>query len=61
MMDAVKGNAVNPEWPILPPDYKVSDDILNMSCIAKDWHPSEEELEADFRLAHIWKEISDQE
>lgn len=44
------------EWPILPPDFKVSDEILNMACISADWKPTKEELEADPRLAHIWEE-----
>ena len=39
------------EWPVLPPDYKVSEEILQMSgCIPM---PSREEIEADPRLAHI--------
>jgi len=52
--------AVEPEWPVLPPDFKVSDEILNMAFIKKDWHPSQEELSADPRLAHIWGEMSDE-
>ena len=45
------------EWPVLPPDYKVSEEILQMSgCIPTEWKPSKEELENDPRLAHIWEE-----
>ena len=45
------------EWPVLPPDFKVSEEILNFQI--KDWkEPTKEELEADPRLAHIWEELS---
>jgi hypothetical protein len=44
------------EWPVLPPDFKVSEEIKKMQCIPADWKPSKEELEADPRLAHIWEE-----
>ena len=44
--------ALEPEWPVLPPDYKVSEEILNFAIL--DWkEPSKEELDADPRLAHI--------
>ena len=43
------------EWPVLPPDFKVSDEILSFAI--KDFKdPTKEELEADPRLAHIWEE-----
>lgn len=43
-----------PEWPVLPPDFKVSEDIKMMQCIPADWKkPSKEELDNDPRLAHI--------
>ena len=48
-------HAVEPEWPVLPPDFKVSDEILSFAI--KDFkYPTKEELEADPRLAHIWEE-----
>lgn len=50
--------AVEPEWPVLPPDYKVSEEILGFACIPANWKPTKEELEADPRLAHIWEECS---
>ena len=41
------------EWPKLPKDYKVSQEILNLQCV-KNWkEPSREELEEDPRLAAI--------
>lgn len=43
-----------PEWPVLPPDFKVLEDIKMMQCIPADWEtPSKEELDKDPRLAHI--------
>jgi len=40
------------EWPVLPPDFKVSDEIASLQI--KGWEePSKEELEADPRLAQI--------
>ena len=53
--------AVEPEWPVLPPDYKISDEVRNLACIRPDWKPTEEELEADPRLAHIWEEMNDED
>ncbi|MBQ7709387.1 MAG: toxin-antitoxin system HicB family antitoxin [Bacteroidales bacterium] len=50
--------AVEPEWPVLPKDFKVSEEILGMACVPAGWAPSKEELEADPRLAHIWGECS---
>lgn len=41
------------EWPHLPKDYKVSQEILDLQCV-KNWkEPSREELEEDPRLAAI--------
>lgn len=51
-------SAVEPEWPLLPPDYAVSEEIKNLTCIRQDWKPTQEELEADPRLAHIWEEMN---
>ncbi len=50
--------AVEPEWPILPPDFKVSEEIRSLTCILGNWRPTQEELDADPRLAHIWEEMS---
>ncbi len=47
---------VEPEWPVRP--QKISDEILGMACIPADWRPTQEELDADPRLAHIWEEMS---
>ena len=50
--------AVEPEWPVLPPDFKVSEEILSFKI--ENWkEPTKEELEADPRLAHIWEELGD--
>ena len=39
------------DWPVLPPDFDISDELKAMQCsIAM---PSKEEIEADPRLAHI--------
>ena len=46
-----------PEWPVLPPDFKVSEEIKKMHCISSGWkEPPKEELDKDPRLAHIWGE-----
>ncbi len=40
------------EWPTLPADFKVSEEILSFQI--DGWkEPSKEELEADPKLAHI--------
>jgi hypothetical protein len=49
-------SAVEPEWPVLPLNFTVSDDILQLQCVPSQWKPSEEELASDPRLAHIWEE-----
>ena len=46
---------VTPEWPVLPPDYKVSDEIRSYQCIGKDWRPSQEDLQSDIKLKRIWE------
>lgn len=46
---------VTPEWPVLPPDYKVSDEIRSFQCIGKDWRPSQEDLQSDIKLKRIWE------
>ena len=45
------------EWPVLPSDFRVSEEIQDMKCIPAGWRPSKKELEADPRLAHIWEEL----
>lgn len=41
------------EWPKLPKDYKVSQEILDLQCV-KEWkEPTEEELREDPRMAAI--------
>jgi hypothetical protein len=41
------------EWPRLPKDYKVSQEILNLRCVTGWKEPTEEELKEDPRLAAI--------
>ena len=41
------------EWPHLPKDYKVSQEILNLRCVTGWKEPTEEELKEDPRLAAI--------
>ena len=56
-VEEVLDRASRVEWPVLPPDFKVSEEILNFQI--KDWkEATKEELEADPRLAHIWEELS---
>lgn len=55
-VEEVLDRASRVEWPVLPPDFQVSEEIKRMQCIPADWKPSKEELEADPRLAHIWEE-----
>ena len=43
--------AIEPEWPTLPADYKISDEILRMN--GRVPMPSEERKQADSRLKHI--------
>lgn len=41
------------EWPKLPKDYAISQEILDLQCV-KNWkEPTKEELEEDPRLAAI--------
>lgn len=46
--------AVEPEWPVLPPDFKISEEILKMNGSVK--MPSKETIEANPRLKHILKD-----
>ena len=41
------------EWPRLPQDYPVSEEILSLRCTGHWVEPSREELEADPRMAHV--------
>ena len=47
------------EWPTIPKDFKVSDEILNMRCFRLE-KPSKEELEADPKLAYLWEKYVEQ-
>jgi hypothetical protein len=49
-------NTMEKEWPVLPPDFKVSERILRMRCVHATPKLTEEELQADPRLAHICEE-----
>jgi hypothetical protein len=45
------------EWPVLPPDFQISEEVRSFQIM--DWkEPTKEELEADPKLAHIWEELS---
>lgn len=47
------------EWPRLPDDFKVSEEIMNFQI--KGWkEPSLEELQSDPRLAHLLGETDKQ-
>ena len=39
------------DWPVLPPDFKISDELKAIQCCIA--MPSKEEIEADPRLKHI--------
>lgn len=54
-MGVEKEIRLEPEWPVLPLDYKVSEEIRSFQCIDKDWRPSQEELESDPKLKRIWE------
>lgn len=49
-------HAVEPEWPVLPPDYKISDEILRMNGSIRV--PSKKQIESDPRLKHIMEECN---
>lgn len=42
------------EFPVLPPDFEISEEIRNMAC-CKLTAPSEEELANDPKLAYLWE------
>lgn len=42
------------EWPKLPKDFKVSQEILNLRCVNELREPTPEELEADPKLEYLW-------
>jgi len=45
------------DWPVLPPDFQISEEVRSFQIM--DWkEPTKEELEADPKLAHIWEELS---
>lgn len=46
--------ATGPEFPKLPADFKVSDEILNMACF-KLPTPTQEELDDDAKYAYLYE------
>lgn len=42
------------EWPRLPKDYKVSQEILNLKCVDKLVEPTPEEFAEDPKLEYLW-------
>lgn len=42
------------EFPKLPPDFKVSDEILGLACF-KMPHPTQEELNKDPKFAYLYE------
>lgn len=42
------------EFPKLPPDFKVSDEILGLACF-KMPHPTQEELKKDPKFAYLYE------
>lgn len=42
------------EWPHLPKDYKVSQEILNLRCVDKLREPTPEEFAEDPKLEYLW-------
>ena len=42
------------EWPHLPKDYKVSQEILNLKCVDKLREPTPEEFAEDPKLEYLW-------
>lgn len=42
------------EWPHLPKDYKVSQEILNLKCVDKLKEPTPEEFAEDPKLEYLW-------
>lgn len=45
--------SVTIEWPKMPKDMKISEEVLALQCTTKWVEPTKEELEADPKLAHI--------
>lgn len=44
------------EWPKLPKDFKVSDEILSLHCFELKT-PTEEEFANDPKLAYLWNKL----
>jgi hypothetical protein len=42
------------DWPVLPADFKISEEIRSMHCIHFT-EPTAEELAADPKLAYLWE------
>lgn len=56
-VEEVLDRASRVEWPVLPPDFQVSEEVRSFQIM--DWkEPTKDELEADPKLAHIWEELS---
>ena len=53
LVETTLERSVEPEWPKLPKDMKISPEILALQCSVKWVEPTKEELEADPRMAHI--------
>jgi len=52
-VESILEKHVELEWPQITADFKVPDEVLSLACI-KGWQePTQEELDADPRLAHI--------
>lgn len=58
-VESVLEKSAGIEWPTIPKDFKVSEEILNMRCIRLE-KPSKEELEADPKLAYLWEKYVEQ-
>ena len=58
-VESVLEKSTGIEWPTIPKDFKVSEEILNMRCISLK-KPSKEEFEADPKLAYLWEKYVEQ-
>lgn len=50
-VETVLERATEPDWPSLPPDFEISQEISSMACCSG--MPSKEDIESDARLSHI--------
>lgn len=58
-VESVLEKSTGIEWPTIPKDFKVSEEILSMSRFHLE-KPSKEELEADPKLAYLWEKYVEQ-